>query len=73
MDETDQKQITAKAKCGGLSTAAAKCPPPVEMTVFWGERGRTDNGNSNDKSRSFDSSGKSAAFAQDDTSWLSSG
>jgi len=24
-----------KTKYGGLSTAAAKAPPPVEMTVFW--------------------------------------
>ena len=32
-----QKQATAKAKCGGLSTAAAKCgPPPVEMTALVG-------------------------------------
>jgi hypothetical protein len=33
MDETDQKQITAKAKCGGLSTAAANTPPSFEMAL----------------------------------------
>jgi hypothetical protein len=27
-----QEQATAKAQCGGLSTAAAKALPPVEMT-----------------------------------------
>jgi hypothetical protein len=33
----NEKQATAKAKakCGGLSTAAAKAPPPVEMTGSW--------------------------------------
>jgi hypothetical protein len=24
-----------KAKCGGLSTTAAKAPPPVEMTILF--------------------------------------
>jgi hypothetical protein len=34
----DSKTTKAKtkAKCGGLSTAAAKAPPSVEMTVFFG-------------------------------------
>ena len=30
-----KKQATTKAKCGGLSTAAAKAPPSVEMTILW--------------------------------------
>ena len=30
------REATAKAKYRGLSTAAAKAPPSVEMTHFWG-------------------------------------
>src|ERR1700676_2261048 len=31
----------ATTKFGGLSTAAAKAPSPVEMTIFWGGEGHT--------------------------------
>ena len=40
-----RQEQTATAKCGGLSTTAAKAPPPVEMTSVLGGVGRTGNGN----------------------------
>jgi hypothetical protein len=30
----EEKTDTTKAKCGGLSTTAAKAPPLVEMTIL---------------------------------------
>jgi hypothetical protein len=37
-------EATAKAKYRGLSTAAAKAPPSVEMTCFLGRFGKTGDG-----------------------------
>ena len=54
IDAETSARATAKTKCGGLSTTAAKAPPPVEMTEVDGdyERGyRTGN----DNRKSFDS------------------
>src|ERR1035441_8369117 len=40
--EGEQTTARAKAKCGGLSTTAAKSPPSVEMTQLgWGEGEQT--------------------------------
>jgi hypothetical protein len=36
VSKTISKRDKAKAKYRGLSTAAAKTPPPVEMTWFYG-------------------------------------
>jgi len=53
-----EEQTTARAKCGGLSTAAAKAPPSVEMTIFFARSKEADNskgngnGNSNGKGNS---------------------
>jgi hypothetical protein len=37
MSHSAKEQARANAKCGGLSTTAAKAPPPVEMTNVWVE------------------------------------
>jgi len=42
-----EEQTTARAKCGGLSTAAAKAPPSVEMTIFFARSKEADNSKDN--------------------------
>ena len=37
-----KEQTTARAKCGGLSTAAANAPPSVEMTILFGGGNRQE-------------------------------
>jgi hypothetical protein len=60
-------QPTAKAKYRGLSTAAAKAPPPVEMTSRWGwvEENRQRQKQKRDAGLST-VAGKSAASGRDD-------
>jgi hypothetical protein len=64
------EQATAKAKCGGLSTAAAKCAAFGRDDGFCGGEQATAKATAGSVDqaldRFFDSGGKSVTFAQDD-------